>query len=499
MAFFQDDYFKRTPATLQQVRGGPPPTVPSNPTAVAASILERAKTGKIPTAQEVQVALRNLMATTPPGQKKSPEEASLINALMYDIPKYASKPQLYNNPADAFPPPAAPKPNNIGSALIQPFSKGMAGAATDAFNAIGNIASGLFGPKEESPEDMLRRLMGEAGSYQYNGPSAQQMAKQEFDPQFQILKDIANQTTSRYNTNKGDIANMYDKLVQRTIQGRGESQAAYDKAVTGSQGNYAAASQNLTDAATQNQTALAQEMARLGINEGTGDVIAGLQKNLQDNVGRLSAQGQGTQDLLKTLGANQYGYDTNAINLNKQQGIQTQQDFLADYMNSLAQNDQQRLALTGQQQQAANNYGLQIQKMLQEGNSSLQGNVLDMFSALQGANNNQAQRLAQQAQLDLDQSKFDFQKQQAAAQQGGQNSLNAYDALAQRAAQVYQGDPVKTRQAVDEILAAYQNNPNAKTVGDFLNGVDQDTLRSDPALTSLIYDFMTRVLQSQPR
>ena len=105
MAFFQDDYFKRTPASLQQVRGGPPPTVPTNPIAAAASLLERAKTGKIPTAQEVQTALRSLMAATPPGQKKSPEETSLINALMYDVPKYASKPQLYNNPADAFPPP----------------------------------------------------------------------------------------------------------------------------------------------------------------------------------------------------------------------------------------------------------------------------------------------------------------------------------------------------------------------------------------------------------
>lgn len=494
MAFFRDDYYDRTPSRQDQIR----PKAPPSAAAQAAAILQRAQTGNTPTAEEVQVALRNLMAATPPGQKKSPEETSLINALMYDVPKYASKPQLYNNPADAFPPPATPKPSNLGASFTKPFAKGMAGAASDAFDTIGNIASSMFGPHDESPEEMLRRLMGEAGSYQYNGPSAQQMAKQEFDPQFQILKGIADQTTSRYNTNKGDIANMYDKLVQRTIQGRGEAQKGYNDAVAGSQGNYQAASQNLSDAATSNQTALAQEMARLGINEGTGDVIAGLQKNLQDNVGRLSAQGQGSQDLLKTLGANQYAADTSAINLNKQQGIMTQQDFLKDYLAAQAQNDQQRLALTGQQQQAQNNYGLQIQKMLQEGNTSLQGNVMDMFSALQGANNNQAQRYAQQAQLDLDQSKFDFQKQQAAATQNGAGKLNAYDALAQRAAEVYKGDPVKTRQAVDEILAAYQNNPNAKTVGDFLNGVDQNALRSDPALTSLIYDFMTRVLQSQP-
>ena len=498
MAFFQDDYFKRTPATLEQVRGGG--GAPPSPIDAAAALLARAKTGNTPTAEEVQVALRNLMSATPPGSKKSPQETSLINALMYDMPKYASKPQLYNDPADAFKTISQPaKPNNFASVLGKPMSQGISKGVGDIAGAITGLAGDLFGgPQQESPEDMLRRLMGEAGSYQYNGPSAHQMAQQEFDPQFQILKDIANQTTSRYNTNKAEISNMYNDLVNLTIQGRGEAQTGYNQAVQGSQSNYAAASKNLSDAATANQSAMAQELARLGIKEGTGDVVAGLQQNLQDNVGRLSAQGQGTQDLLKSLGANQYAYDTNAINLNKQQGIQTQQDFLSDYMNALSQNDQQRLALTGQRQQAENNYGLQIQKMLQEGNSSIQSNVMDMFSALQGANNNQAQQLSRQAQLDLDQAKFAFEQQQAAAKTGN-TTLNAYDALAQRAAQVYKGDPIKTRQAVDEILAAYQNNPNAKTVGDFLNSVDQDTLRRDPALTSLIYDFMNRVLQSQPR
>jgi hypothetical protein len=353
--------------------------------------------------------------------------------------------------------------------------------------------------KNNSPEAIWNRLRSQAGEFGYNGPSAEQMAKEEFDPQFELLKSLADEQTKRYQSNKADISGMYNQLVGDQTAARGQDKAMYDAAVGSTGASYDAASKGLTDNTAAYSKAMAAEMARLGIKEGAGDIVGGVKNNLQDNLTRLSSQGQGTKDLLTGLGASEYTYDTNQIGVAKQAGINTQNDFLKDYMGSMAQNDQQRLQLTGAQQQAENQYDMQIQKMLQEGQSSFEDSLLGQYKAIMEGNQRQSDDFYRQAGLDLDQQKFAYQQSQDALKTQNSGPKNAYDALSERALSSY-GDPTKARAAVNEILAQYQRNPRAQSVGEFLNGIEnQDALKADPQMTSLIYDFISRILADQKK
>lgn len=514
MAEIRDtNYWGRSPSTDAQIK------LRQAPKRSIEEIISASRSGQPPTAAEIQQALAELQSQAQSNydstgsRKLNEQQKAQMDYLLYGVNRDASRPSLYNDPDDAFPRPG------IGSGISTAFSglaQGLKGAASTPVGngvgaGVGGIAEGikgigasLFGDQgsqEESPEQLYQRLRAMAGEYNYTGPSADEMAKQEFDPQFAVLKSIAEQTQNRYNTNKKDISQMYAGLVNDQTTARGEDKAMFDQAVKGTDTRYDQAASGLTGNATNYSKAMAQELARLGVKEGMGDIVGANQQNLQDNLGRLTQQGQGTQDLLTNLGANEYAFDTRGIGTAKQAGINTQEEFLQDFMGAMTQNDQQRLALTGQQQAAENNYAMQIQKLLQEGRGSHEENILKQFQSILGANEDNEDDYYKQAGLDLQQQQFAWQQQMDQARLGQSNNKaqqNAYDVLQQRALTQY-GDPSKARQAVDEILAAYQNNPNPQNIGDFLNSVDQDALRQNPEMTSLIYDFISRILQEQQK
>jgi hypothetical protein len=241
---------------------------------------------------------------------------------------------------------------------------------------------------------------------------------------------------------------------------------------------------------------MAQELARLGVKEGTGDVVAGVGKNLQDNVARLNQQGTVSQDLLTNLGANEYAFDTRNIGTAKQAGVNTQEQFLNDYMDRLAGQDQQRLQLTGQRGQAENQYGMQIQELLQKGQAAQGQNINDTLKSILQGNQQNTDNYFKQAGLNLDLSKFDWARDPSnPANMTKSPTSNPYDTLSQRALQAYGGDENKARDVVNAIISQYQQDPNAATVGDFLSHIEnQDSLKNDPNLTPLIFDFINQML-----
>lgn len=505
MALKEDNYWgrNRTPSTQAQIT----PQGRSIDEIIAAS-----RSGHPPTALEVQNALKQLADQakrnyeTTGSRKLSDAQAAQNKALLYEIMPNATKPDLYNNPADAFAPVSAPVNNYKGPSVSQTLF-GDKGGVT---KGVGDIASGIGGigaliadeanaaeaAKANSPEALYARLRAQAGEYTYNGPSADEMVGKEFDPQFALLDQLKKQAGQKYETGKADISQMYNQLVNEAGVSRSQDKAMYDQAGQKIGQNYEGATKNLTDSSSAYSAAMAKELAALGVKEGLGSIAGDVGKNLQDNVGRLNQQGAVSKDLMAGLGANEFAFDTRNIGTTRQAGVNTQTDFLQNYMDQLGGLDNQRLQLTGQRGQAENNYGMQIQDLLQKGRAGWEDSILGQFKGIQDANQQQADDFYKQAGLDLDQQKFAFQQQQAMAKQDPNTQLNPYDSLQQRALQQYK-DPVKARQAVDEILAAYQNNPNPQSIGDFLNSVDQDALRSNPEMTSLLYDFISKVIGSK--
>lgn len=481
-------------------------------------IIAGSRAGQPPTPYEVQQALAQLNAQAEANynsvgsRKLTPAQKAQMDALLYEVPRNASKPMLYNDPTDAFPRPSIG--SGLGDALKglvggvngvagNPVGSGVGAGVGGIAEGIKGIGASLFGDSgqaEETPEQLYQRLRKAAGEYKYSGPSAEDMVANEFDPQFALLDQLGKQTTSRYNANKADITKMYQGLVNDQTAARGQDKANFDAAVGATGKNYADASANITNNASAYSQAMAKELANLGIKEGAGDIVGGVQNNLQDNLGRLNTQGAGTKDLLTNLGANEYAYDTRNIGTAKQAGLNTQEQFLNDYMSRLDDQSNQRLQLTGQRGQALNNYGMQIQDLLQKGQGQFENGILEQFKSILGANEDNEDDYYKRAQLDLENSKFKWQQDQDMfkRQNSDQPTLNAYDTLSQRALNQYK-DPTKARMAVEEIMSAYKNNPNPQNVADFLKGLDEDSLKNNPEMTSLVYDFISRILGEQSK
>ena len=494
MAFKEDNYWNRTAVANKPLR--PQALVGKPPQGADYAAIIQALNNPLP--EEITAADRAGIQ-----QRYGGIEALKQHVFQNSVPDTPLNHLLTTNPDTTF----TPNPDKVRSfvsdapALGSAFKDGgpLSGAVGDAKSAvdgIGSLVAGMANDAEaaaaNTPEAIYKRLREQAGAYGYSGPSPDEMVAKEFDPQFALLDQLGKQQTARYDHNKADITGMYQGLVNQAGTTRNEDQARYQQASDTVGQGYKQATDNLTGSATAYQTAMAKELARLGVNEGTGDVVAGVGKNLQDNVARLNTQGANTKDLMAGLGASQYAYDTNNIGITKQAGLNTQEQFLNDYMSKMDQNDNQRLQLTGQRGQAENNYGMQIQDLLQKGRSGFESSLNDQYKAIMAGNQQGVDNQFKQAGLDLQLGQFDFQKQQAAAKQQ-QGASNPYDTLSQRALETYK-DPQKARQVVDEIMNQYQKNPGAATVGDFFKGLDQGALQSDPNMTALIYDFVSKVL-----
>lgn len=455
-------------------------------------ILTASRGGTPPTVAEVQEALKALEAQAAQNaqetgsRKLSNPMAEQYKALLYEVPKNASKPMLYNNPP-------APTPKTNFGDVMQGISKGVSsgvGGILGAFQNIGRLVADTANGQPESVEDMYKRLMSEYAP-SYTGPSAEEMAQQEFAPQFDMLKQIAAQQKNRYDANAPKIVDLYRALNDSANKGRTDNAAMYDKTIAGSKAIQAEASKALQDRYNQSLAAQTEQFNRLGIQDAAPTVFADQAKVLNDNQAAQSQSSQVFQDLNNSLKGNQYAYDTTNIGIQKQAGNQAQQDFLQQYLDQQANNDMQRLQLQGQQQQQENAYAQQISQMLMGSGKDTQNFVSQMVGDITRDRQNQAENEFSAARIMNAQDQLALQK----ASQSGQK-LNPYDALQQNAVAIL-GNPQAARQFSDVILEAYLRHPGARNLSELMDAVGPEFLGQNPAYTSLAFDFFNKMLASQ--
>lgn len=354
-------------------------------------------------------------------------------------------------------------------------------------NDVANAAN-----QPESVEDLLARLSGQFPETTYSGPTGAERAAEQFAPQFQILQNMVDQTNTNYNARKPEVQSVYDGLVKQTLQGRDATKKQYAQAGQEIDKNYGAASGNVTGNFRDSASALMKEMAALGLNEGAGDLVQANQAAMTKELSKLAQNQQTNADLNENLGANSFAFDTQAANVNRQQGIDAQNALYNMFQGRLGELENQRLGLTAQQTQASNNYDMQIQEMLSGAASNRQSQIMDLAKLIMEGEGRRADDMLNLERFGLEQERLDLDRQRAAGSGQSLQDMNPYQALQSRALTMFGGDPVKAKQAAEIILQAYMENPNATNVAQLLEQLGE--ARNMPGYQDLGFDFFSRLL-----
>lgn len=370
---------------------------------------------------------------------------------------------------------------------------GLLGGILGAFNGIGGMVADAANEAEaNSPEALMEMLRKQYGSYQYNGPSAEEMAAREFDPQFAALGQMEQGTTKRYKTNSKDMAGLYKAYADDVLSGRGENAQVYKQATGDINSSYQGA-QNTTTANMNNATKeMGNQLALLGQGEAAPAVFDTKQKVLAEQLGTLS-EAQGSAAALNTqLGANTYASDTARHGIAQQAGLNAGQELMGQYEDLMNQYGAQRLGLQGARGQALNNYGMNIEKLTQEGNSGIQDAIAKSFGDLLSQQDKGLDRELQQGRLDLDLKKF-------LAGQGEDpvdtNKMNPYDALLQRSSQ-FNSDPTEAANDAEVVFQTAIGDPGAQNISVLMNLLEENNpgWLSQPGNKALAYDYFNRIL-----
>jgi hypothetical protein len=375
-------------------------------------------------------------------------------------------------------------------------NQGAADAAGGIWGAISKAAQGIAGEANyaESPMGIYEKLRRETPGYSYNGPSAADMAKQQFSPLFQMLTEQAKQGESRYNTARDRAKQSYAGFINDLLASQKSDQAAYTQAGKdiGAAGD--AAAKSVTGNVTDSSKALLAELAQLGVTEGSGGLIAKNEKNLTDTLGTLAANRQTAQNVNSGLKAAEYASDTGNINTSRQAGLNYQGDLYSGYLDQLNQNDQQRLQLQGQQGQAQNQYAMQIQDLLQKGATSRDEGINNIFKTMMDNQNRDQQFGLDQQRFGLDQDKFGLEVQKYDKSQTP-DSNNAYRTLEAQANQAF-GNPEEAAIAAQTLMGALRQAPQATDLGTLLAQIPEEELRK-PHMADLAYAFFNSVLNNK--
>jgi len=310
---------------------------------------------------------------------------------------------------------------------------------------------------------------------QYSGPSAAQMAAQQFGPQFQALQNIINQTNQRYDTASSDIGSVY-KSLQDKIRGQAPGiQQSYDQTGQKIGGAYNAAINSVSDVTSKNQAAIAEMLQRLGIaQQAAPDALNSMGNTLSQNVGALARDQAGRVGFNAQQGQNEVDYNNRTADTAGLAGSNAQRDIALGKQNALFQTEQQRLGLLGQQTAAENQYAQMIAKM----QTDSQSNAFDTWYKMQQLGLSSADNDTSRAKLELDTKKFqdDVARYQQSSSLDREKALNqsgdAYAILASRAGQMLGEGTPQAAEAVDRVMRAYQtataDKHGAATLNDIL-------------------------------
>jgi hypothetical protein len=270
----------------------------------------------------------------------------------------------------------------------------------------------------------------------YSGLDPNQMAANEFAPQYALLDQLAHQSQARYNAAGQQVGGMWDALSKATAGQEAGIKKNYSAAGSsiGRAYNDATAATNNAFSSSRNQI---EEIAkRLGISAGAPSAMDDGAVQQARLVALLNNSGANHQATNTELGNNDVTYNRNQANLDTQAGINARSGFASQLMAALQDLGNKRLGLQGQQSAAANNYGLDIQK----------GKVAQE-NAASTSQYHQAQMMLEAAKLKQAEDHFN-QTQGSAANK----NLSANEYLAQLANSAYGGNLLAATNAKNAIL-----------------------------------------------
>lgn len=478
MAFFTgDNYWER------ESSGTPPPPNPKE-AALAKAKQTLADPNADPVAKSVADAFirQNTPYQPPPGfaGQEMPGPNNMLGAA-----KMGMIIPIVNNPPT---PGTVPTPKPISTAPVFD-QRAIDDAVGGAQNMVSNFISKLTGAVQEqqSPESIYERLRKSTPGYTYTGDSAEEMARNQFDPAFDILNNIAAQQKSQYNTGSANAKAAYAAYVKNLQDTVASNAATYQGAGQQIGQTYDEASGSVTDNTKDSAAALAAELKQLGIEQAAPSLLSENQGELTKQLGYLAQNRQTAANLNTAQGASTKVYDQGNVNIGRQKGIEYQGDLLADYMDQINTNDQRRLDLQAQQGAAENQYAMQIQQLMQQAQADREKSINSQFDSLM--NNDYRQQ-----QLGIDQRRVDLDFAKLQQSQPGANQSNAFQQLSQ-AAQQYGMSPQDAAEVQKTFINAIRSQPLAKDLGTLLQGIP-DSYLDEPFIRSLAYDFFTQYLNS---
>jgi hypothetical protein len=297
----------------------------------------------------------------------------------------------------------------------------------------------------------------------YSGPSAGQMAQEQFAPQYEILQNIINQTQQRYNTAYSDVGSIYNQLGDKIAGQADQIRGQYDQ--TGQQvgSAYNNAINAVSNSAQQNEQAIAEMLARLGIaQQAAPTALNSIGSEMEKAVGSLAQNMASRQGFNSQQGQNELSYNQRTADVDRLVGKNAQRDLTTNFQNAQFANDQKKLEIMSQQKAAENQYAQAIAKMQQDSAT----NGFDQWYKMQTLQNSMGQNAAQndlgRARLMLDTDKFenDVNQYKQTSQLNSEKALNssgdAYAILASRAGQMFGQNSPQAADAVQRIIRAYQ-------------------------------------------
>lgn len=330
----------------------------------------------------------------------------------------------------------------------------------------GTAVKGKPAPKKTTSASPMPFSLNDIGA-QYGDPN--QMAANEFAPQYQLLDQMRKQATGQYDRAGNTIGGMYDALA-KAMKGE-ESGIKQNYAQTGSTIGkaYNDAINETSHNFSQSNNEIAAIAKRLGVSAAVPSALSNGAEQEQRLAGLMAAQGANFQGVNALLGNNDVAYNRNSADTTRLAGVNARKDYKQKLLDVLSGYDNKGLELKAGEQAAANKYGMSIADMKQ------QARLAEEKLASDAAQNSAANEF-RQAQLMLDQARFglDTDKFNASQANQGTKNLSPYEALASTANKLY-GNPVSAGNAAkaieDTFTRGYNGDKSWNSASEFIDAV----------------------------
>lgn len=326
------------------------------------------------------------------------------------------------------------------------YAKGwQPGYSTRATQDNSNFARMMGGAGAMSGGDFISSLLAQAQGLVGPPPGElpfdpAEMAQRQFAPQYDLLRQLRTQATTRHNKAAADTQAMYEALANDIRQNAAQTAERYGVAEQNLDAAFGGAAENIQSRASESNREMADLMRSLGIQEAAPDVFANIEEERSRAINSTEGLGAVYKGTNEALSQSMQDYQQNTANTTGIAGANAKADIIAALGDVLAGYDNRELDLRGQQAQAENEYMLALQEMAQGAQSAYQSSVQDMLQTLLdqerwgsefGLQQQEAlwDRENQQAQRELDYAKW-ASEVEAATSSGAANVKDTINAIA---------------------------------------------------------------------